>query len=330
MLAQTAPARGLHQLTATLVLAAALLGLAEVALGRMVAPALSHIPTSSLGQHIGQAADAGGASALSATALLVIAAALTFAIGQFGRDRAASLPLAAAVSATTLMALDPGHGGATAGRIVLVCAATAVAGVAMARLPRWHAAAVAVAALAVIAGQWPLVAEALAAGGGGAAADPGNAAAGVAELSLVTVPILLAFALLQERRPPRGAWVTAVAASVLSAALLAREPSYTAILSTWATGATLSLPPFLYIFAAGCAALVLASSLSERSSHHLAAGLVLLAVAGVQPALVHHNLTALLALALLATPPVRRLVAARAAPLDARSRSPRRLVAALD
>jgi hypothetical protein len=38
------------------------------------------------------------------------------------------------------------------------------------------------------------------------------------------------------------------------------------------------------------------SWLSDRTTRHLAAGLVLLLVAGVEPTLVHHSVTALLAL----------------------------------
>ena len=66
---------------------------------------------------------------------------------------------------------------------------------------------------------------------------------------------------------------------------------------------TLSLPAPLYIIAGAAAAFTLVSWSDDPSTRHLAIGFVLLVVAGVHVSVLHHNLTALAALALLAEQP---------------------------
>ena len=58
----------------------------------------------------------------------------------------------------------------------------------------------------------------------------------------------------------------------------------------------------VYVGAGAAVGLLLAKWLTNRSTRHLAAGLALLAVAGIEPTLVHHNVTALVALLALAAP----------------------------
>jgi hypothetical protein len=125
----------------------------------------------------------------------------------------------------------------------------------------------------------------------------------ISELLLLATFMAAAVATSARGNVPHAAWIAAVAASALAAAILARDPANAAILSRWAFGATLSLPTVLYIAAAASGALALVTWLLDPASRHLAAGLVLVAVAGAQPAYVHHNLTLLFAAALLALPP---------------------------
>jgi hypothetical protein len=79
----------------------------------------------------------------------------------------------------------------------------------------------------------------------------------------------------------------------------AREPATVAIVSLWATGVTMSLPGVLYLLAFGAAAFAAAAWLRSRHTRHLAIGLALLLVAGVQPQVLHHDITALIGLTLL-------------------------------
>ena len=79
----------------------------------------------------------------------------------------------------------------------------------------------------------------------------------------------------------------------------------TPLVALWASGATLWMPSLVYIGAGAALGLLLINWLPNRSMRHLAAGLALLAVAGIEPTLVHHNVTALVALLALAAPTAR-------------------------
>ena len=93
-----------------------------------------------------------------------------------------------------------------------------------------------------------------------------------------------------------------VGAAVAAAALVSDR---TPLVALWASGATLWMPSLVYIGAGAAVGLLLANWLPNRSTRHLAAGLALLAVAGIEPTLVHHNVTALVALLALAAPTAR-------------------------
>ncbi len=294
MTPSSAQATRLPALPRTILLAAAATGAAELILHRVVAPVLAHIPSDGAGRAITDAARLGGDRAFHATALLVVVGLLAYlATASWRRDITPSLVALAAAS--TLVLLLSNAPPALA-HVALIAAVVGLAAAALARGPRLLALPVAVAAAAMVAARVPLLLDSLALPSGDATT------ATVAEAAFVLVPPLLAASLLARTSPPRVAWVAAGGTSLVAAAALASSPSYTAILSAWSTGVTLSLPVPLYIVAAGCAAFVLVSWLAEPSSRHLAAGLVLLAVAGVHPAVVHHNVTAVLALLLLATP----------------------------
>ncbi len=279
-----------------ILLAAATTGAVELILHRVVAPVLAHIPSENVDRAITDAARLAGDRAFHATALLVVLGLIAYLATASWR-REMTPPLVALAAAGTLV-LSLSSAGTALAHITLIAALVGLAAAALARGPRLLALPVAVAAAAMVAARVPLLLDSLALSWGN------TTAATAAEAAFVFVPPLLAAGLLARTSPPRAAWLAAGGTSLAASAALASSPSYTAILSAWSTGITLSLPVPLYIVAAGCAAFVLVSWLVEPSSRHLAAGLVLLAVAGVHPAVVHHNVTAVLALLLLATPAV--------------------------
>jgi hypothetical protein len=90
---------------------------------------------------------------------------------------------------------------------------------------------------------------------------------------------------------------------VLVAAYL-REPATVAITSLWAIGFTMSLPAVLYFAAVAAAVSAILIWFRDGGSRHLAVGVVLLFVAGIQPQAVHHSLTASLGLILLYSGPL--------------------------
>ena len=128
-----------------------------------------------------------------------------------------------------------------------------------------------------------------------------------AELALreVEVALLVTAALVgltaASRRSPR-ALVAGLGVSLLLVAAYAREPATLAIVSMWATGFTLSLPPVLYLAGFGAMTFAAVSWAERPDTRHLAAGLALLLVAGLQPQALHHGITAILGQMLLATP----------------------------
>jgi hypothetical protein len=297
----------------SILLAAAIAAAAELALYRVTLPVASHIPGADLGG-AGRGLEVAAQLAFHATAVLVIAGAALLARHTIHSRPALSIALAAALASVAIATALPGGWAELVARGVLLIALALVVASAWTRLPAAFALAHAAAALAVLAGQWPLLLEDAAEATGTSGTTAAAVSSSVGELALVLTPVLFALAYMRWRSPSGAAWAAAAGAGLLVAALLARQPDYAAIVSTWAVGATLSLPPFLYIVAATCTALVTVDWLREPATRPLAAGLVLLAVAALQPGVVHHNLTAVLALALLATPlvAIARPVAARA------------------
>jgi len=296
----TAAGRGVR----TLALATAAVGTAELGLHRVVAPALAHIPGAARSVAVTDALTWAGERAFAGTAVLAVSAALAAGAVML-RDRR---PLGALVLVTVIVTLidgaTAGVGFAFAGHVFALAAMVAIAGDAARSggpSSRLSFAALGLTALGLGAAQWPLLVDSWSALIGGPAAS-GSAlmAWTLAEAALVAAPVGFALAVLAAGTPTRLAWGAATAAALLAGAFLGAEPGYAGIIAIWATGSALALPPFAYVLSAACAALVLATWLRSSSSRHLAAGLVLVAVAGVQPAVVHHNLTAVLALLLLA------------------------------
>lgn len=279
-----------------------MLGLAEVALFRVLGPIAAHVPSIAGSGPLVRAVEAAGEQAFLATAFIVVAATVFYLASAHWRREVAPALVTACLVTTLIASTVDAPAARVAAHATLAIAVTAVAAAAVARPGVYRAGAV-VAAAALVAGRLPLFLDSLASlwpRGGGQL--PVAAVASVAEAAFVLVPVALAVELLRRRSPPTRAWLAALAASMLVAVALAFSPSYSAIVSTWATGVTLSLPVPVYIVSASAAALVLTTWLTEPQWRLAAAGLVLLLVAGTQPAVMHHNLTAVLGLVLLASP----------------------------
>ncbi len=283
---------------AELTIAAAAMGSAELLVVRVLSPLVEHVPplSSAVGTHteslFGLVRDGVG----SATAVLVLAAAAFWIAVEGRRDRVAGGALLLAFVAVVSITILAGGTGQAAARFLLVLGVAALASAAAARLTPLHAAAICAAALSVSAAHVPLLVDSLS--GHGTPVGWSE----LAEGTRIAMLVLLALAIVRRGTVPSSALAAAAIGTIVASVVLAREPSSVAILSTWAVGATLALPAPLYIVASGCAAFVLVASLREPGARHVAIGLLLLTVAGVQPSLVHHNVTAVLALSVLAQP----------------------------
>ncbi|MEZ4552278.1 MAG: hypothetical protein R3B59_00040 [Dehalococcoidia bacterium] len=301
----------------SLVLAAGVAAAAELVLFRVAVPVLSHIPGAGLA-NVGPMLAAVAERSFRATAILVLASAALLTRRLARSEPAVAVALVAAFGGVTVETLASGGWASLVARAALVSAIGMVIAAAWTRLPPLFSAAHAAAALAVLGGQWPLLVKDAAAVAGSAANTGTMVSASVGELAFVFAPVMFAVALVRGHSPTRAAWIGGAVTGLLVASLLARRPDYTAIISSWAVGVTLSLPPFIYIVSAACAGLVAIEWLHAPATRPLAAGLALFAAAALQPGVVHHNLTAVLALVLLATPPV-----AEATPLASRTPSGR-------
>ena len=215
----------------------------------------------------------------------LIAILLLVSVGAaIGRTSVPDSAWAAAAYALTAAAIDG----------VVVMAARSV--------PRLPAAAIGIAALGFMAGLYPVAAEAFVSSG--LLSRSGGVDVGwrtFAELALVVSAVLFGIAALRAA-PTRTAWWSAVTAGVVVATVLAFRPEYGAVLSLWALGVTLTLPPVVYIVGAAGFAAALTAWLATPVTRHRAAGITLLAVAGIAPLLLHHNVTLVVALVLLSMP----------------------------
>ncbi|MDA1002460.1 MAG: hypothetical protein O3B31_03785 [Chloroflexi bacterium] len=270
----------------------------------MVAPVLAHIPGEVPGQRFVDALAWSGERAFAGTALLVVCGVVVAGGAVFRDHRPLAVLIIASAAFTLADAATRSVGIAFAGHVLTIAAFAAIVAVA-ARGARPAArpvlAGLGLTAFGLAAARWPLLADSWSALLG-ARSGVGTAfvAWTVAEAALVAAPVAFGIALLLVTTPSRLEWAAATVAALGAGAFLAAEPGYAGLVSIWATGSTLALPTFAYVLSATCVGLVLTHWLRGPSTRHLAAGLVLLAVAGVQPAVAHHNLTAVFALLLLA------------------------------
>lgn len=279
-------------ITRTLVLAAAVTGVGEVVLYRLAGPVASHAVDTSTSP-IAAVLERGASVTLGATALLAVACALAVSVALWSIARGLALITVALVAATISAAVFAGPLGVA--HAVTIASAVAVAVWTAVHRDRPLAVGVAAAAVGVAAAQWPLLIDSM-----GAAPAGVVAARTIAEAAVLAVPPMLAVAVLNRGTPRRAAWLAAGAAGGVAAALLAFNPHYSAMASLWTLGVTLSLPPFAYVVSAACLGLVAATWLGEHAMRTAAAGLALLAVSGIGPSAVHHNLIAVVGLMLVA------------------------------
>lgn len=292
----------LHPIVRSLALALALVGTIEVVLHRTAAPIVSHLPGIPGGATTADVVRLAGDAALGATSLLVPLLALALGLHLWRRHRLVSILLLGAFGVALGVVVPAGS--AWSAPVYALVAVTSISVVVMAArsVPRLHAVAVGVAALGFLAGLYPIAAEAFASTG----LLPTTGVGGVswrtlAEIGLVVSAVLFGTTALRTA-PSRAAWWSAAMTAGVVAVVIAFRPDYVAMSSLWAFGVTLTLPPALYIAgAAGFAAAVVAW-LAVPATRHRAAGIVLLAVVGIAPALVHHDVTLVLALVLLAMP----------------------------
>ncbi|MDE3094872.1 MAG: hypothetical protein KGK07_02590 [Chloroflexota bacterium] len=159
------------------------------------------------------------------------------------------------------------------------------------------------AGLALLAGQYPLMAAR--AGDLTQSALPGVAAAlTIAEAAVVATPIMLFIGAHPWRQGTgRTPLLIGSAAAIAVGAMWVRAPSTVAILSLWGTGVTMSFPAPVYVAALGAAVGAAVAFAREPGTRHLAVGMVLLLVAGVQPTVTQYNLAALIGMAILVLGP---------------------------
>ncbi len=264
-----------------LTVAAAVVGAAEIALQRIAVPVSAHVALPGAERLPGFGDFAAGATA---TLVVAAAAALAFALR---RRAAVAAVLAAGLGATLVAVALPGRQ-----RLGYLVVAAGLLVIPLLR-PRALArtAALGAAAIATVAGLWPLVS------GGGV-----GEARTLAEIAIVAAPLIAAAAIVRRRPVPAAAWAWAAAAGGLAAVAVTVRLDTVAMATVWALGITLALPAAAYVAAAAAAGFVVASWWVDPGRRMWIAGAALLGVAGLQPAAVHHSLTALVALAVLSLP----------------------------
>jgi len=284
---RTNTAPSFTRLAPTLTVAAAAGGVLEVLLERVAGPILTHVAGPSLAP-VATMVSRAGTLAVAVTAVLVLLAAVAWAGVAWERHRIVGAAILAA--AVTALAAGVFAGSGTLTLLHLSVAVAAVGTALVLRLAGISGIAVAVVAVAIVAGQWSL---------GSAGGEFTVPARVIAEAALVIALFLFA-ALAAGSLPRRRALIGLTVGAVVAAAALLSDR--TPLVALWASGATLWMPSLVYIGAGAAVGLLLINWLPNRSMRHLAAGLALLAVAGIEPTLVHHNVTALVALLALAAP----------------------------
>ncbi len=267
-------------LSRPLLMAAVVVGTAELLFHRIAGPAAAGI---GVAPAWGRTIEAVGAAATAGSALLVVGLAVVLVLAAASPYRlAVSLALAAVLADRWVGIGSAGW----AGFVLLVLAIGVVAAVAGPETGRrWGVASI---GLAVAAAQVALVWTAA-----------GPAWRALAEAALLGGVMVLAI-VAARRRLGAARWVGAAAGAAVAALAFALQPGYTSLMSFWAWGASLWLPPVVYVAGAAAAGLAATVWLGDRTTRHHAAGLLLLVVAGLPPTLAHHDLTTVLGLVALA------------------------------
>jgi len=273
----------LLRLATALTSAAAAAGLVEVLIDRVSVPAMAGALGASAAI-VTSAVASIGTLAVSVTAVLVLLAASAWSGYAWDRHQIFAVAASVAVISTVVAGLDGGTAVLVLHISVMAAAVAALAMGARNASPLYSGALWAV-TLAVVTGQWSL------SGLGGGATLASRA---LGEAALVLAIVLLALAVFRSSHRGRASLLGLAAGAGLALASLASE--YMPLVALWATGAMLWLPTLLYVAAAAAAGYLFVGWVVDRATRHLAAALILLLVAGIEPTLVHHSLTALLAI----------------------------------
>lgn len=278
-----------YRLAPALTGAAAVGGVIEVLLERVAGPILAHAAGPSLAPAAATVSRV-GTVVVGATAILVVLAAAAWAGEAWSRSRVVATAILVAAAATIVAGIS--GDGSILTLLNLSIAVAAIVTVLVFRAPGIYGLAIAAVAVAIVAGQWSL---------NDLSGQTTVTARVIAETALVLALFLFAGSAIGaiQRRSLIG---LAVGAVLAAAALMS---PHTPLVALWTSGATLWMPSVVYIAAGAAVGMLVTSWLPVRSTRHLAAGLVLLAVAGIEPALIHHNLTALVALLALSAAPGR-------------------------
>ena len=275
-------------LARTLVLAAGITAAAELLLQRLAPPILA--PVGVPGSRLLETLSSAGELAANGTAVLVFLAVAAFVATR--SDHA--LALAAATAAVLLASWWTAPIASIAAHTLVVAAAAAIGLSGLRGARSLLSLGIGLAALAVVVGQLPLLADTT-----WPWMSNQMGARSLGELLAIAAALTMAGWLLTTDHPGRRAWVVAGACAVVVAGGLTFQPGFTSLGAIWVVGVTLALPPVFYIAAAAAAGLLVAGWSRSPASRPLAAAVLLLTAAGIQPQVLHHNLTALLALAVL-------------------------------
>ena len=276
--------------------ALAVAGLGELVLQRVVYRVGIHLPRSGLFLNVYEFATAAGDFAFRLTAVLVGVSAVALAL-WLARGRVNPLVGAVllALVAVNLFAwplrLEPAS--VVVAVLFAVGLAAVLAGAARRPAPLALHAAVVGAALTLLLGQYRVLL-----GGLGVTGESVATAQLLSEVGLLLTAAALVLAT-RGFEPSRHAVAAAAGVTILLAGAYVREPATVAIVSLWAVGVTMSLPAVLYLFALAGVTYAAATWLRREQTRHLGVAVLLLLVAGVQPEILHHDLTALLGLTLL-------------------------------
>jgi hypothetical protein len=268
--------------------AAVVTGLFEILLDRIAAPSMSGALGSTASNITGVVAWL-GLIAVSATAVFVLLAVAAWSI--YYREARPLFAIAAliAVAGSVLAGLAPGRSGLLVVHVSVAVAVVAFLGIGAHRESAAHRVAVWAVAVTVIAGQWTLIGM----------SDGQILGRVLGEAALVLAVVLLAVDVFRSHRGGPVPLLGLAGGAALAIGLLLTP--YTPFLALWAAGATLWLPALFYVVAAAAGGYLMASSVSNRAARPLVAALILVVVAGLEPNLLHHSVTAMLALVTLGT-----------------------------
>ena len=279
----------------TLAIAAATTGVAEILLYRAVVPVVVHVPGDGGASLVTRILLDGAAVSMAATALLVTAAAVVWGLALRRRHPIVATTILGVAALTVAASASVGSTTRLLAQAATIAAVVAILVVATRISSPLHGVALAMAGIAIVASQWPLLLDALNLSSGDVVART------IAEAALVATPIVFAASVVRRGRASPAALLAGIGAGLVIALVTVLEPTRMAGSLLWAIGVTMSLAPIAYVIAGACLTFVAVTWFRDRTERVLLAGLVLLAVAGIGPTAVHHNLAAVAGLVVMAS-----------------------------